>query len=182
MSNFLTVLETFDFTSVLWLLPLAFALHEAEEWNITRWEHRHFVGMPPNATDKSARAWIAFVSAVGFVWCAVAALPGNPTVAAFVFLPAIAFVLMNAFQHVYWSLHFRQYAPGVVTAIGLLIPTGLYVAFRAVQQGYVPIWYAAVWAVPIVAGLVQTVRAGDRVTAVVRTVYNVGSWLVERIS
>jgi hypothetical protein len=182
MSTILTVLETLDFTSVLWLLPLAFALHEAEEWNITRWEHRHFVGMPPNATDKSARAWIAFVSAVGFVWCAVAALPGNPTVAAFVFLPAIAFVLMNAFQHVYWTLRFRQYVPGIVTSVVLLIPTGLYLAVRAVQQGYAPIWYAAVWAVPIVAVLVQTVRAGDRVTAVVRTVYNVGSWLVERIS
>jgi hypothetical protein len=182
MRNILAVFETLDFTSVLWLLPLAFALHEVEEWNITRWEHRHFVGMPPNATDRSARAWIVFISVVAFAWCAVATLPGDATVAAFVFLPAIAFVLMNAFQHVYWSLRFRQYAPGIVTSIVLLIPIGLYLANRAVQQGYVPIGYAAVWAVPIVAGLVQTVRAGDQVTPVVRAVHNVGIWLVERIS
>ena len=103
-------------------------------------------------------------------------------VAAFVFLPAIALVLLNAFQHVYWLLYFRQYAPGIVTSIVLLIPTGFYLAARAVQQGYVPIWYVAVWAVPVVVGLVQTVRAGNQVTPLVRAVYNLGFWLSEKMS
>lgn len=182
MGDVLAALENLDFTSVLWLFPLAFGLHEAEEWNITRWEHRHFVSMPRTATDKSARTWIVFISIVGFAWCAVATLPGNPMVAAFVFLPAIALVLLNAFQHVYWLLYFRQYAPGIVTSIVLLIPTGFYLAARAVQQGYVPIWYVAVWAVPVVVGLVQTVRAGNQVTPLVRAVYNLGFWLSEKMS
>ncbi len=119
---------------------------------------------------------------VGLVWCAVATLPGSPTIAAWVILPAVAIMLQNALQHVYWSFYFRQYAPGVITSVLLLIPIGCYVAARAVQQGYAPIWYAAVWAVLPVLGLAQTVKAGNKMTPLIRAINNIGIGLAERIS
>jgi hypothetical protein len=180
MEDILTTLERLDFLSVLWLFPVAFALHEIEEWNIMKWYRRNYADLPP-ATDRSARTWIVFVSLVGFVWCAVAVLPTSPTVAVFVLLPAIGIALQNALQHVYWLFYFRQYAPGIVTSVLLLIPIGVYIVVRAVRQGYAPIWYVAIWAALILPGLVQTVRAGNQMTPPMRAIHNLGIRLAEKV-
>jgi hypothetical protein len=101
--------------------------------------------------------------------------------ALFVFLPAIALALQTVLQHVYWLFYFRQYAPGVVTLVLLLIPIGCYLVTRAVQGGYVPLWYVVIWALLIVPGLVQTVRAGNEMTPPIRAIHNLGTRLAERI-
>jgi hypothetical protein len=181
MSNIVTALEQISFLNLLWIFFLIFVLHEFEEWNIDRFERQYFEGLPPAATDRSARMWIGFVSLVGLIWCAVAALPGNPTIAAWIFLPAIAILLQNALQHIYWSWYFRQYAPGVITAALLLIPSGCYVIARAIEQGYVPAWYVAVLAVLVIIGSAQTVRAGNKMTPLIRTINNIGVWISDRI-
>jgi hypothetical protein len=181
MNNILTVLESLDFLTTLWLFLLAFVLHEFEEWHITEFERRNFVGLPPSATERSARMWIAFICTVGLVWCAAATLPGIPSLAAWVFLPAIAVALQNALQHAFWSVYFRQYAPGVITAVVLLIPIGGYVAAWAVRQGYVPAWYAAALAGLVAVGLVHTVRAGNRMSPFIRAIYNLGFRLSEML-
>jgi hypothetical protein len=125
--------------------------------------------------------WIAFVSLVGLIWCAVATLPGNPTIAAWIFLPAIAIMLQNALQHIYWSYYFRQYAPGVITAALMLIPLGCYVMGRAIEREYVPTWYAAIWVAFIMVGFAQTVRAGNKMTPFIRSINDLGIWLSDRI-
>jgi hypothetical protein len=176
----MTTLETLGFLRVLWLFPIAFALHEAEEWNIMKWYHRNYADLPP-ATDRSARTWIVFISLVGFVWVGVAVLPDSPSVAAFVSLPAIALSIQNALQHIYWLFYFRQYAPGVVTSALLLIPIGGYIVAKAVQHGYAPVWYVAIWAVLIVPGLVQTVRAGNQMTSPMRAIHDLGIKLSKMI-
>jgi len=181
MNNIVTALEQISFLSMLWIFYFVFVLHELEEWNIDRFEHQHFEGLSPAATDRSARMWIGFVVLVGLIWCAAATLPGNPTIAAWIFLPAIAILLMNAFQHMFWSYYFRGYAPGVITAVLMLIPFGCYLVARAVAQGYVPTWYAAVWAAFVVIGFAQTVRAGDKMTPIIRSINDIGIWISDRI-
>jgi len=181
MNNIVTALEQISFLSMLWIFYFVFVLHELEEWNIDRFEHQHFEGLSPAATDRSARMWIGFVVLVGLIWCAAATLPGNPTIAAWIFLPAIAILLMNAFQHLFWSYYFRGYAPGVITAVLMLIPFGCYLVARAVAQGYVPTWYAAVWAAFVVIGFAQTVRAGDKMTHIIRSINDIGIWISDRI-
>ena len=121
MNNILIALEKMNFLSLLWIFYFVFVLHELEEWNIDRFEHQYFEGLPPTATDRSARMWIGFVVLVGLAWCAAATLPGNPTIAAWIFLPAIVILLQNALQHIFWSSYFRGYAPGVITSILMLI-------------------------------------------------------------
>jgi hypothetical protein len=181
MNHILTALEQLNFLSMLWLFLIAFVIHEVEEWNITEFERRNFVGLPATVTKRNARMWIGIICVVGFVWCAAATLPGNSTVAAYVFLPAIALALGNALQHVFWTFYFRQYAPGIVTAALLLVPLGGYVVVRVVQQGYAPLWYVAVLAVLIVLPLVHTIRAGNEMTPPIRAIYNLGNWLAEKL-
>jgi len=181
MSNILTLLEQLDFLSMLWLFLIAFVIHEVEEWNITEFERRNFVGVPATVTTKNARMWIGIICVTGSVWCAAATLPGNPTIAAYVFLPAIALALGNAMQHIFWTFYFKQYAPGVITAVVLIIPLGGYIVAIAVQQGYASLWYVAILAGLIVVPLFHTVRAGNEMTPPIRAIYGLGNWLAEKL-
>jgi hypothetical protein len=91
-------------------------------------------------------------------------------------------MLQNAIQHIYWLIYFKRYAPGVITSILMVIPFGSYLIARALQEGFVPVLYAAVYAVFILAGTVQTVRAGANMTALIRAINNIGIWLSDRLS
>jgi hypothetical protein len=119
--DILAVVMRLDFLGGVWAFAGALALHEVEEWNILRWYQRNYVDLPP-VTDEAVRTRIAFISIVGFVWCAVATLPSNRVVAAFAILPAAFLAVQNAPQHVYWLFYFRQYALGVVTSLLFLLP------------------------------------------------------------
>jgi len=181
MSNIFSLFEQLGFLSMVWLFLIAFVIHEVEEWNITNFERRNFVGVPPTVTPKNARMWIGIVCAIGFVWCAAATLPGNPTIAAYIFLPAITLALGNALQHIFWTLYFKQYAPGVITAVLLIIPLGCYVMIMALQQGYVSLWYVVIWAGLIAVLLFHTVQAGNEMTPPIRAIYGLGNWLAEKL-
>lgn len=157
----------------LWLFVIAFSLHEVEEWNILRWYQRNYLDLPPS-TDKAVRVWIVFVILVGLAWCAVATLPGNPVFAAYVFLPAIAVAMQNALQHVYWLFFFNQYAPGIITSVILILPSGGYLALRAIWQGYVPVWYVGLLILLLIPGLVQTVQAKNKMTKQIRAIHHLG--------
>lgn len=173
MNNLGTFTGQIGFLAWLWIFVTAFAIHELEEWNILHWYQRNFVDLSPS-THKAVRLWIGFVILIGIAWCSAATLPGNPVFAAYVFLSAIAVLMQNALQHVYWLFYFKQYAPGIITAVFYLIPFGAYIAARAVWENLVPIWYAATLIILIIPGLVQTAKAKNRMTKPIRAIHQVG--------
>lgn len=183
MNNIFAAIAQIDFLVWLWIFAIAYAFHELEEWNILRWYQRNYVDLPP-ATDRTVRIWIVFFILIVFVWCAVSTLPGNRVFAAYAFLPTIAVAMQNALQHVYWLFSFRQYAPGAVTSVVFLIPFGSYVTIQAVRQSYVSIWYVAILAIAMIPGLLQTVKAKNKMTSQIRSIHNLSIKLdkwVERL-
>ena len=114
-----------SFLTATWLLPVAIALHEAEEWNILDWEQRNFVNLS-DKTHTSVRTFLVFFTLLGFLCTALVTLPNNPKIAAFLFLPFAAGACLNALQHLFYTFYFRQYAPGVITSVVLYIPIVVY--------------------------------------------------------
>src|SRR5512145_2998823 len=180
MHVLLAAISQGNFLIYLGCFAVAFALHEFEEWNIMRWYRRNYVDMPPT-TDRAARTWIVFISGIGVIWCLVALASGDPRVAAWIFLPAVLLAVQNALQHVYWVFYFRQYAPGVITAALLLIPLGIYGTVQAVGQQYVPWWYVGALALLVVPGLIQTIKAGNRMTPLIRSIHHFSMKLAKMI-
>jgi hypothetical protein len=89
------------FRRLVWLLPLTFAVHEAEEWNIIPWYQAQFTN-PPNTSDIAVYTWLVGISIVGFLWTTVACLLRTPTATARMALPFfVVLVFSNALQHAY---------------------------------------------------------------------------------
>ncbi len=180
MQAFIDSLAAGEFGSVKWVFLVFVVAHELEEWNINGFERRHFSDVPAFATNRSARGFIFLISLAALGLTAAAAYAGDGA-APWIFLPAVFFMLSNACQHLYWSIRFRTYAPGVVTALALIVPLGLYLIGRSVtDEGVSPV-YPAVMAVVSILVWVQTVRAGDRMTGSVVGAYAAGNWITRRL-
>lgn len=165
--------DQMSFLTVIWLLPFAIAFHELEEWNILRWQQRNFVNLPPK-TNASVRAFLVFFTLFGFLWTALAALPNNPKIAAFVMLPFAAGAFLNTLQHIFYTMYFKQYAPGVITAVVLYLPIVSYFTVRAIQEYLVPVVYVVALVILAILGLVQTMRAGNTFIPAFRAFSNFG--------
>jgi hypothetical protein len=180
MSTLFSQLMSMNFTTFIWIFFLVFVIHEFEEWNIDRFEHRNFVDFLPEATDRSARLWIGCIVLLGLLWCIMATLWGNSTTA-WLILPAISIMIQNALQHLFWMFYFHKYAPGVVTAVCLMIPLGCYIITFATLQGLIPLWYVMICVSFIIIGFIQTIRAGNKVSPLIRGINKIGIWLSNRI-
>ena len=172
----MALLERVDYAVIIWFLAVAYAFHEAEEWNILEWHERNFGDMPAHTTT-GIRTFLVFASVVMLIWAGLATVWGNPKVATFLFLPAAAVAFQNGLQHVYWLFAFREYAPGVVTSVLVVIPATICLVVEGVRRAYVPAWYVVGLAILVVSGMVQTVRSGNRLTRELRAILDFGEAL-----
>ena len=67
MNGIISEMSRLPFRRVIWILPIGWALHEMEEWNIISWYQRHFVN-PPEMTPLSVLTLLAYSALAGFVW------------------------------------------------------------------------------------------------------------------
>ena len=153
-----------DFRKAIWLAPLVWVLHEAEEWNIDAFESTHFADPGHFALVDHPVLWIglAMVASYGIIWTALTAWPKNPKFAAFLTLPFFVYLSFgNVVQHVYYAFFFRGYTPGAATAVLLVAPTVIGLTAKAIREKLIPWWYAAVLYLLIVPTVVSTVRAAN---------------------
>ena len=147
----------------LWGLPVAWALHEAEEWFILSWYERYWTNLQ-DLSSLTVHTWLLFAAALGFVatflFTRIGSIRAASGLALFFFVPM---VVPNAIQHIFWVFYFGAYAPGVVTAVVLLIPVALYLTVRSVREARIPIWVAAAFYLPTVPTLLTTIRLGNEI-------------------
>jgi hypothetical protein len=160
MAGVTRVDETTRFLRLVWVLPVAYALHEAEEWNILAWYRQYWL----NVGDLGGRAvhtWLVFSSLVGFAVTALAVLPRRPRIAAHVLLLFFGFPFLHAFLHVYWLFFFGAYCPGAATSVLLLAPSFVLVAWRALEARLVRPWFVALACVLNAPQLVRGLSLGN---------------------
>jgi hypothetical protein len=112
-----------------------------------------------------------FSTAVIFIWTTAATLFRSSTVVAFLLLPWMAVFFLNALQHLYWTFLFRSYAPGVITAVLVIIPTVAYLTDRSLRQRLVPVWFILLLGIVVLLGVIQTVTTGNVMTGPFREVH-----------
>jgi len=152
---------------ILWLLGLAFVLHEAEEWNLVSWFQLHFEP-PPQFTDLEARTLLALFALLGISFTALAIRLLDLRTAVFALLPLfVAVVLGNALTHIFWLFYFQSYAPGVVTSVFLLVPLTIALIRAVLRERLVPpvyVWLMVALAVlqPIAAAAAGNTLSGPQ--------------------
>lgn len=151
------------FRTIVWALPIAFAVHELEEWNIMAWYRAEFAN-PPATTERAVHLWLIGISLVGFLWAGLACLlPSERATARVILFFFAAFVFGNALQHVYWQLAFDAYAPGFLAAAFLNIPATLLISWHALRRRLVGWPYLTLVYTLALLSLVSAARAGRTV-------------------
>jgi hypothetical protein len=151
-----------DFRKAIWIAPLVWTLHEAEEWNIVYFGRKHFADPGYFSQIDQPIVWIGLglVALTGILWTCLTAWPKNPKFAAFLTLPFfVCFSFGNALQHIYYSIFFRDYNPGIATAVLLVGPMVIGLTVKAIHGRLTPWWYTAILYLLTIPSMVVTVRA-----------------------
>ena len=170
-------IASIPFRLLVWLLPVTYAVHELEEWNILSWYPEQF-GQVPTDSELVLHTWLIGISLVGFLWTGIGCLLPTPRATAiFTLIFFIGAVFGNALQHVYWQVAFGAYAPGVLASAFLNIPAILLLSWHALQNRLVRWPFLVILYASCLPTLVSTVRAG-RDTLPFRAIYNLSEQVV----
>ncbi len=166
---------------VMWLLPLLFVLHDGEEvvtwswWMRRKGQHIFSFGpkVAPRVSQTTGQISVA-VAVVGLVLLAATVsdvfrfrLGGTP----YLFGACLGLWLGHAFVHMATSLYHRMYSPGVVTAVLLCVPHGVYAYMRLFEAGvFTPLQALLSGLAGLAFGPVLVFVAHRVGTALVRTV------------
>jgi len=127
-------LERLPFRAALWLQPLAAIAHNLEEYpRILDYGARHFpFGIPPaeQMTPAIILADIAPIVVTALAWRSP---PRSWRLQ--VGLGYQAALCANALGHLAQTLYFRDYSPGTLTGLLLVLPVGAYLYGRARREG-----------------------------------------------
>lgn len=174
------ILNSIDFRNIIWSIPIIMLLHELEEWNILKWYRENYIDLPPS-TNRSIRVWLLGISFVGFIWTTICYLIPNQSITALLICVLIAITLQNGLQHLYWLVYFKRYAPGFLFSVLLGIPADIYICFRMLEEKLIPFWAIIIIGLIIIPGLIETVKAKNRMTKSVRGAHEIGisiaNWL-----
>lgn len=130
------------FQTALLLAPLAYALHHIEEhivFNFREWRLKYF----PDNNHLSTEAVLAILMAITMVYLLLHAIRQTRTSAAMAVLFLMATQVHNALYHLGGTLLFRDFSPGLVTAIVLYAPINVLVVRAALQDGWINMRQAA---------------------------------------
>ena len=160
---------------IAWLLPLAFFLQEAEQWNLVAYYQSRFPGGPGLSAVHVRVAMLAAVLIV-CLWTRAAMRARSAPRAAFAILPLAAIGLLEALLHAYWTAHSRGYVPGMVMALAVFGPASLLLAWRAWRDGFVSPAYVVTlvvivfldfgwWVIRFEASMTDKIVATERIGA-----------------
>jgi len=139
----LSFMQDWDLVVMLWLLPVVFFIHDGEEIATIEWWLRKNQDNPwlskispvPISWNKHITLQFTYaVLLIGFVLTSLTFLTalnfeiGSPFNVLFAGFAMV--ILLDGVKHAAVSIFLRKYTPGVLTAVILEIPYGIYALYR----------------------------------------------------
>lgn len=137
------------FEAALWLFPVAVTVHNLEEaiWLPAWSQHAGIWNRPHGAGEfRMAAALLALATYFLVIW---SNRSGKQSLATYITAGFLFAMLLNVAYHVAATLGLRRYAPGVVTALLIILPVTLYLLRRAIREQYV-LWPRVLFAFVVV--------------------------------
>jgi hypothetical protein len=150
------------FRRAVWLFPVAFAAHVAEEApGFTAWVRRH-------GSSRYTQADFVRINALGLAMtlagtAVVARARSRPVVCGYFAIVLTQQALFNTLFHAGATVAYREYSPGLVTALGSLLPPWWHLSRLARREALITPSGEL-----LAAGIGGAIHAG----AVVQTVYH----------
>lgn len=152
----------------IWIIPVTFSIHEFEEWNILKWYKKYYRNLP-NSTDVSIRIHIVVLALISFLLTFIAYIFANMFLFSLIITLMSAFILLNFFQHIIWTIQLKAYSPGLITGL-LCFLAVLFVNFVFIANNlvYTPFYLLTGL---IILPLRATLRVNGEMTDEVRNVH-----------
>jgi hypothetical protein len=132
----MSFLDSVPFERLLWLVPFFFMLHNMEEAPfMENWSKRLPLKVHPIVSTKQFVIAVTFLTLTGFILTFLGLeIWGRPIGYLLVF--GIQMTLaFNAFvPHLFSTIRFRLYSPGVVSALLITLPFSFYLFHRALTE------------------------------------------------
>ena len=142
-------LLTMRLEKAVWLFPISLTLHNLEEsvW-LPRWsQHAGMWESPVGATEfRIAAALLAILAYLVTYW---SLRTGKESMGTYVMTGFVFAMLLNVIYHVGATIGLHEYAPGVVTAVLVILPVMAYLLRRTFRERWVT-WPRALLACTIV--------------------------------
>ena len=122
-----------DFKNLIVLGPLIYALHHYEEhviFNFREWRLRYFSDNNPSSTEEVLVALISLL----LITIVIHLIKSNRGSAHIVLFYLMTTQVANAFFHIFFSIYYYDFSPGVITATLLYLPVNLIIIRAAFKE------------------------------------------------
>ena len=124
------------FNNLIVLGPLLYAIHHFEEhiiFNFIEWKLKYFNHSAAALSTEAILSILVFVI-VGFVFLHL--VKNNKASAYIILYILFAIQIINAVFHIFFSLYFNDFSPGLITSILVYLPGNYLIVRAAFQEGY----------------------------------------------
>ena len=123
------------FKNLILLAPLAYLIHHFEEhiaFNFREWRLKYFLDNNSLSTEEV----LIRLTALMLIIIIIHIVKNNRGSAHVVMFFLMTTQVVNALFHIFFSVYFFDFSPGVITAIGLYLPANYLIFRSAFEEGY----------------------------------------------
>jgi hypothetical protein len=181
IKNIFNRLDRIDIKRFIFTFPFIATLHELEEWNILNWHIQHNTNVPTEVTDFHLRFAFIIISILIFIWTIVSLLPKDKKITAYIFSPLILISLINSFEHLFWTVSFGAYAPGLIFGFVFEVPLIIYIIYRMLKEKLINRWFAGIVGIIVLAGIVKVILHGNELDPLIADIMRLSKRITDVI-
>ena len=128
------------FRNLIVLAPLAFALHHFEEhiiFNFREWRLKYFLDNNPRSTEEI----LVILISITLILIFINLVKNNKVSAHLLLCYLMTTQVVNAGFHIFFSIYYQDFSPGVITAVLLYLPINYLIIKSALSEKLVKNYY-----------------------------------------